>query len=67
MGTDPVVVSAPSLQLTPGIVKAHEPMRVQALRPELAVEAFDEGVIGRFAGTGKIQDDILLVGLLILE
>lgn len=37
-----VVVSTPILQLFAGIRKAHEPMCVQALGPELAVEC-EEG------------------------
>lgn len=48
----PVVVSTPSLQLLVRIRKDQELMRVQALRPKLAVEGFDEAVIGRFSGPG---------------
>ena len=44
-----VVVPTPILQLFAGIRKAHEPVRVQAFGPELAVESFDEPVVGRFA------------------
>jgi hypothetical protein len=29
----------------PGVFKAHEPVGVQAFRPQLAVERFDEGII----------------------
>src|SRR6516225_10232331 len=32
------------------IVEAHEPMRVQAFHPELAVKRLDEGIVGGFAG-----------------
>lgn len=46
MGSVFVVVSTPILQLFLGIRKAHEPVRVQALRAELAVERVDEPVIG---------------------
>jgi len=38
VGSVLIVVSTPSLQLFLGICKAHEPMRVQAFQPELAVE-----------------------------
>jgi len=37
-------------------------VRVQALRPELAVEAFDEGVVGRLAGPAEVEHDVFLVG-----
>lgn len=36
-------------------------MRVQALRPKLPVQALDEGVVGRLAGTGEVERDIPLV------
>ena len=44
-----VIVSTPIFQLFAGIRKAHEPVGVQAFRPELAVERFDEPVVGRFS------------------
>lgn len=40
--SDLIVVSTPSIQLFAGIGKAHEPVRVQASRPELAVECEEE-------------------------
>ena len=46
-----IVVSTPSLHPSTGIFKAHEPMGVQAFRSELAVEAFNERIVRRFAGT----------------
>ncbi len=49
VGSDLVIVSTPSLHFFARVVKRHEPVGVQALRPELAVEAFDEGVIRRLA------------------
>ncbi len=52
-----VVVSAPSLQLFAGVCKAHEPMGVQALRAQLAVERFDEAVVCRLSWPGEIQGD----------
>ena len=45
-----VVVPTPILQLFASIRKAHEPMRVQALRPQLAVERLDEAVVRRLSG-----------------
>jgi len=44
-----VIVSTPILHLNADVVKAHEPMGVQALGSELAIEAFDEGVLDWFA------------------
>ena len=49
MGSVLIVVATPILQLFAGIRKAHEPVRIQAFRPELAVEGFDEPVVGRFS------------------
>ena len=57
-----VVVSTPSLQFFPGIVKAEEPMGVQTLGPQAPVEGLDEGVVSRFARPGEIQDDIVGIG-----
>lgn len=57
-----VVVSTPILQLFAGVGKAHEPVGIQALRPELAVEGLDEAVIGGFAGPREVQNDIVGIG-----
>jgi len=43
-----VVVVAPILQLFAGVGKGHEPVSVQALRAQAAVEGLDESVVGRF-------------------
>ncbi len=48
MWTNVVVVSTPSLALL--CRKAHEPLRVEALRTELAVERLDERVVRWFTG-----------------
>src|SRR6516164_5473215 len=56
-----VIVSAPSLQLFPCVGKRQEPMRVQALRPQAAVEGFDEGVVRRLAGPRKVQRDVVCI------
>ena len=37
-------------------------MGVQALGPELAVEALDEGVIRRLAGSREVQRDAAVIG-----
>ena len=52
-----VVVSTPSLAFFPCLVEAHEPVGVQALGPELAVERLDEGVVGRFAWPAEVERD----------
>ena len=41
-----VIVSTPSLAFSPRVVEAHEPVCVQTFGAELAVERFDEGVVG---------------------
>jgi hypothetical protein len=38
-----------------GVVKAHEPMCVQAFCPKFAIERFDEGIVGGFARTKREQ------------
>jgi hypothetical protein len=45
-----IQVSTPSLAFLPRLVEAEEPARVQALGAELAVQAFDEGVIRHDCG-----------------
>lgn len=50
VGSFLVVVSAPILHLRASVVKAHEPMRIQAFAAELAVERLDERVVGRLPG-----------------
>ena len=54
-----IVVSTPSLHLFSGIGKRQEPVRVQALRTELAIERFDEAIIRRLAGPGEVQGDVV--------
>lgn len=56
-----VVVSTPFLHFRPCIVKTHEPVSVQALRPELAIEGLDEAVVRRLARPGEVEDDALLI------
>ncbi len=36
-------------------------MSVQAFGPELSVEAFNEGIVSRFAGAGEVQNNTLLI------
>jgi len=55
MWSEFVIVSTPILHLNAGVVKAHEPMGVQALGSELAIEARDVAVICRLAGPGEVE------------
>lgn len=61
MRADFVVVSTPSLHLGLRVVKAHEPTGVQALCSEVAVEAFDERVVGQLARLREVENDDLLI------
>ena len=55
------IVSVPSLAFSHGVVEAHEPVLVQALRPELAVEQFDEHVVGRLARPAEVERHVARV------
>jgi hypothetical protein len=57
-----VVVFTPSLQLFGSIRKRQEPVLVQALGAEAAIEGFDEGVIGGLAWPGEVEHDAALIG-----
>jgi hypothetical protein len=57
-----VVVLAAILHLFPGIRKAQEPMRVQALGSEATVEGLDECIIGRLARPREVKRNAPLVG-----
>ena len=57
-----IVVSTPSLQLFGGIFKAHEPVNIQAFRPEPPIERLDKGVVGRFSRSCEVECDASLIG-----
>src|SRR4051812_3218379 len=57
-----VVVSMPSLAFYTRLVEAEEPVRVQALRSELAVERFDERVVSRLAWPAEVERHAFDVG-----
>ena len=57
-----VVVSALILNLRSCVVKAHEPVRIQAFAPELAVEGFDERIVRRLSGSPEVKGDTVRVG-----
>src|SRR5438105_15406109 len=56
-----VVVSTPSLAFSACLVEAEEPIGVQALSSKLAVQAFDECIVGRLAGPAEVESDAVLV------
>ena len=62
MRADIVVVMPPRLTFMPGIGQAQEPVCVETLGPDPAVEGFREGIVGRFAGSAEVEYDIMLVG-----
>ncbi len=62
VGSVLVVVPAPILQLFAGVGKAHEPVRVQTFRPELAVERLDEPVVRGFPGPREVEGDVVGIG-----
>ena len=49
MGTDLVVFLPPVFDQAAGFVEGGEPVFVEAFVAELAIEAFDESVLGGFA------------------
>lgn len=57
-----VVVSTPFLHFSPCVVKAHEPVCVQTLGPELAVEPFDERIVRRLARPREVENDTAMIG-----
>ena len=44
-----IAVLEPIFHFSTRVVKAHEPVRVQTFGSELALEAFNEGIVSRFA------------------
>jgi hypothetical protein len=57
-----VVVLVPRLDNGPGLGHRGEPVLVEALVPQLAVEALDEGVLHRLARLDEVQPHPSLVG-----
>ncbi len=50
-----VVILPPGFQLFPCIVQTHEPVFIEALCPQSAVEGFYESIVGRIAGPREVQ------------
>ena len=57
-----IVVSAPILQFFPGVFKAHEPVSVQALGPEPAIERFDKRIVRWLSRPGEVQRHAVGIG-----
>src|SRR4029077_11672473 len=55
MRTNLIVVSTPSLAFCARLVEAQEPVCVQPCDQELAVEGFDEGVVGWLAWPAEVE------------
>lgn len=56
-----IIVSTPILHLCPRVVKAHEPVSVQALGAELAIKTLDVAVVGRFAWPREVKHDAFVM------
>ena len=50
------------LKLFARIRKGHQPVRVQALRTQLAVKSFDEAIVGRLARPREVRCDLVHIG-----
>jgi hypothetical protein len=61
MGAFFVVVLAPILHLFSGVCKAQEPMGVQTLGSEAAIESFDIGVVGWLSRPREVERDTALI------
>src|SRR5205809_4639624 len=57
-----VVVYTPSLAFSLRLVEAEEPVRVQTLGSELAVERLDEGIVRRLAWPREVERHVVHVG-----
>ena len=49
----------PSSQLFAGVDRSHEPVRVQTLRSQLAVERLDEPIVRGLAWPREVQRDLI--------
>lgn len=61
MRADFIVVSTPILHFRAGVVKAHEPVSVQAFGSELAIERLKEGVVSGLSRAGEVEHHVLLI------
>jgi hypothetical protein len=63
MRADLVVVDPPSLDRAPRVLESREPVPVEALVSELAIETLDERVLVWFPGVDEVKRDSPLFGL----
>ena len=54
-----IQVSTPTLKLLAGVRQRQEPVRVQALRAQSAIERLDERIVGRLAGSREVEHDVV--------
>ena len=59
--SDFVIVLEPSFNFSTCVVKAHEPVGVQTFRSELAIEAFNERIVSRFAWSREVQGNTTMI------
>ena len=59
-----VIVFVPILHISLRVRKAEEPMGVEALRPESAVEGLDERVVCRLAWPREVKRDTVWFGFI---
>ena len=62
MRPDMVVILAPFSQHCPGLCKRREQGFVQQFVAQSSVEAFDEGILGRFAGSDVVPFHASVLG-----
>lgn len=62
MGSNLVVVLTPLMNFVPGLVQRPKPVLVEALVPEFAVQALDEGVLCGLSGLDEAEIDVVLLG-----
>ena len=60
-----VVVVPPFFDARPGVAHGQEPGSVEALLAKPAIERLDVGVVGRFAGAGEVELDLVEIGSLV--
>ena len=60
MWPDFVVAFSPFINNLPGFFQRPEPVLIQTAIPELAIEAFNKGILGWLAGLDKLQPDLVV-------
>ena len=60
MWPDFVVILSPCINDLPGFLQRPEPVLIQTAVPELAIEAFHKGILGRLAMLDELQPDLIV-------